>query len=97
MPNNAQNKTLHVHTFAANLRYAIRNRQSVEIGGGTFSGDELRAVLNTIEDKTAGIAIEPSTAVALIDFLSGFEEDNEDGNAKVVRPLLAILRSRLGE
>ena len=40
-------------TFAANLGCAIRNREIVHIGGGEFTGDELREVLKTINDAIA--------------------------------------------
>jgi hypothetical protein len=40
------------NTFAANIRHAIANRQEVEIGGGTFTPEELRALLDFIEGKT---------------------------------------------
>lgn len=34
--------------FIANLKYAIRNRETVTIGGGEFSGDELKEVAEAL-------------------------------------------------
>lgn len=36
-------------TFLANLKHAIRNKQSVEIGGGIFNTQELTEVYKTIQ------------------------------------------------
>jgi len=38
-------------TFISNLKRAIQNRESVTIGGGQFSPDELRAVLSALENS----------------------------------------------
>lgn len=40
-----------VITFCANLKRAIRDHESVKIGGGTFSPDELREVLEYLKGK----------------------------------------------
>ena len=37
-------------TFLANLRHAISNQETVQIGGGSFSPRELKAVLQGVED-----------------------------------------------
>ena len=36
-------------TFIANMKHAIRNHESVTIGGGTFESNELAAVIDHIE------------------------------------------------
>lgn len=36
-------------TFIANLKHAIRNRETVIIGGGEFTPEELKEILNSIE------------------------------------------------
>jgi hypothetical protein len=38
-------------TFTANLKRAIRDRESVFIGGGEFSPDELQVLLNFIAEN----------------------------------------------
>lgn len=43
-----------VKDFSSNLRHAIRNRESVEVGGGIFTGDELKAVLGALEAGHGG-------------------------------------------
>lgn len=37
-----------VLSFLANMKQAIRNRETVEIGGGLFSGDELDSVAKAL-------------------------------------------------
>lgn len=37
-------------TFIANLKHAIRNRETVIIGGGEFTPEELKEILNSIEE-----------------------------------------------
>lgn len=41
-----------VKTFVANLRRAIRNRETVDVGGGLFKPDELQAVVDALEPPT---------------------------------------------
>jgi hypothetical protein len=36
-------------TFISNMKHAVRNRESVTIGGGTFESSELAAVIDYIE------------------------------------------------
>ena len=36
--------------FIANLRHAIRNRETVIIGGGEFTHEELKEILGNIEE-----------------------------------------------
>lgn len=38
-----------VKTFVANLRRAIRNRETVDVGGGLFKPEELQAVVDALE------------------------------------------------
>ena len=38
-----------MQTFMANLKHAIANRETVSIGGGDFTPDELKAVLAQID------------------------------------------------
>ena len=38
-----------MQTFMANLKHAIANRETVSIGGGDFTPDELKAVIAEIE------------------------------------------------
>ena len=40
-----------LETFLANLKKAIRNRETVSTGGGKFSHEELRKVLDEIEES----------------------------------------------
>ena len=40
-------------TFLANLRYAVRNKQTITVGGGDFSPGELKQVLQEIETAKA--------------------------------------------
>lgn len=42
-----------MNTFIANLKYAIRNRETVSVGGGEFSTEELKEVLATLEAATS--------------------------------------------
>lgn len=38
-----------LNTFLANLRYAIHNKAPVNIGGGSFSPEELHEILRAIQ------------------------------------------------
>lgn len=38
-----------VKTFVANLRRAIRNHETVDVGGGLFKPEELQAVVDALE------------------------------------------------
>lgn len=38
-----------METFLANLKYAVKNRQAVEIGGGIFTWEELELIVKQIE------------------------------------------------
>lgn len=38
-----------METFLANLKYAVRNRESVTIGGGVFNWRELELIITEIE------------------------------------------------
>ena len=40
---------VNMETFLANVRYAIRNKQSAEIGGGIFTWKELEEIVIQIE------------------------------------------------
>lgn len=42
-----------MEAFLANLKHAIRNRETVTIGGGAFSPDELKEVVAALESLQA--------------------------------------------
>lgn len=39
-----------IESFKASLRYAVRNRQTVTVGGGEYSAPEIQAVLAALDD-----------------------------------------------
>lgn len=53
-----------MNTFIANLKHAVRNRETVNIGGGEFQPAELAAVVSEIEHLQAPTAREDARAVA---------------------------------
>ena len=53
-----------MNTFIANLKHAVRNRETVNIGGGEFEPAELAAVVSEIEHLQAPTAREDAAAVA---------------------------------
>lgn len=48
-----------LQTILANLDRAIRNKETIDIGGGTFSGDELKSLREVIAEKIQDIQEEP--------------------------------------
>lgn len=53
-----------MNTFIANLKHAVRNRETVNIGGGEFEPAELAAVVSEIEHLQAPTARDDARAVA---------------------------------
>ncbi len=53
-----------MNTFIANLKHAVRNRETVNIGGGEFQPAELAAVVSEIEHLQAPTARDDARAVA---------------------------------
>ena len=76
-----------MQTFKANLKRSILNREPADIGGGRFSPDELRELLNRIED------LEAALYMAL-----PYVEDHEDSpayKAGTVAAAVAIIKKVL--
>lgn len=65
-------------TFIANLAHAIRNRETVSIGGGTFSADELRAVNHALAKAHA-----QELVLREIEAVLAQHPDADKGNTKV--------------
>jgi hypothetical protein len=59
-------------TFIANLKKAIRDRETANVGGGGFSGDDLREVLRALE-------AESGLRVMLTRLAAGLREHAADG------------------
>jgi len=65
-------------TILANLKYAIRNKETITIGGGDFSANELKEVVAALEAAQA-------RAAALQEIVTLLENHPEakEGNSKV--------------
>lgn len=65
-------------TFLANLKHAIRNKETVRIGGGDFSANELK-------DAVAALEAAQARAAALQEIVTLLEThpDAKEGNSKV--------------
>jgi len=65
-------------TFIANLKHAIRNKETVRIGGGDFSANELK-------DAVAALEAAQARAAALQEIVTLLEThpDAKEGNSKV--------------
>jgi len=65
--------------FISNLKRAIQNRESVTIGGGEFSPDELRTVLSALEngEKINSRLRDEHTANVMSDLLLKFCKNND--------------------
>lgn len=64
--------------FIANLKHAIRNRETVSIGGGEFSTDELKAVADALAKADA-----QATALQDISKMLATHPEANEGNSKV--------------